>query len=372
MRHTHLERRLFKQGLVNSPWVLICKQASETPSHIPCSCEALATLKFRHLSHNFMQPGDSEDIFVSKTLHFAQGVGVLNKWAKGLRKISITVKVHRSLSARPSVFYPIQFYSILQHSEQMTCSFSTLCMYIYLCIQQIFQSINMVSCRRRNQESVTFQTCWKVTNVQRKFLILLTVDHQPQMKAVILILVTRKMYSYLTLYETVTVVFMLVCLTLISCGRIWEIMPNIKKFLLDYVHVKIVLKVKLTLLILTFCYGYCTGNCEWDRSLCIQEFRNSTGNVFPTQMWVMKCSQWRQKKYIPYGQFLCLWVLYKNIFWECISHVASWQPCQWLVLLVQFTDLKGSVDLRILSTTATRTHMKDNKNCSKCVLLSDT
>ena len=88
------------------------------------------------------------------------------------------------------------------------------------------------------------------------------------------------------------------------------------------------------------------------------KFRNSTGNVFPTQMWVMKCSQWQQKKYIPYGQFLCLWVLYKNIFWECISHVASWQPCQWLVLLVQFTDLKASVDFCILSTTATRTQMK--------------
>jgi len=45
--------------------------------------------------------------------------------------------------------------------------------------------------------------------MQRKFLILLTVDHRPQMKAVILIMVTRKMYSYLTSDETVTVVFML-------------------------------------------------------------------------------------------------------------------------------------------------------------------
>ena len=96
-----------------------------------------------------MQPGDTEDIFVSKTLYFAHGVGELNKWVNGLRKISIMVKVHRSLSVRLSVFYPIQFYSILWHSKQMTCSFPTLCMYIYLCIQQKFQSMNMVSCRRK-------------------------------------------------------------------------------------------------------------------------------------------------------------------------------------------------------------------------------
>ena len=105
-----------KMGLVNSPWVLLCKQASETPSRILCSCEALVTLRFRHLGRNFMQPGDSEDIFVSKILHFAQGMGVLNKRSKGLRKSLITVKVYRSLSACLSVFYPIQLYSIVFYS----------------------------------------------------------------------------------------------------------------------------------------------------------------------------------------------------------------------------------------------------------------
>jgi hypothetical protein len=74
------------------------------------------------------------------------------------------------------------------------------------------------------------------------------VDHRPQMKAVILILMTRKTYSYLTFDETVTVVFMLMWLTLISCGRLWKITPNIRTFLLDYVHVKTVLRVQLTLL----------------------------------------------------------------------------------------------------------------------------
>jgi hypothetical protein len=72
-------------GLVNSSECERCKQASETASHVLCDCEALATLRERHLGYHFMQQGDFEDITVSK----------------------ITVKVHGSLSACPSVFCSI-------------------------------------------------------------------------------------------------------------------------------------------------------------------------------------------------------------------------------------------------------------------------
>jgi hypothetical protein len=48
-------------------------------SHVLCDCEALATLRFRHLSHHFMKPGDFEDISVSKILHFVQGAGLLDE-----------------------------------------------------------------------------------------------------------------------------------------------------------------------------------------------------------------------------------------------------------------------------------------------------
>jgi hypothetical protein len=56
--HCHLKGHLFKLGLVNSPECNRCKQASETASHVVCDCEALATLRFRHLGHHFMKPGD--------------------------------------------------------------------------------------------------------------------------------------------------------------------------------------------------------------------------------------------------------------------------------------------------------------------------
>jgi hypothetical protein len=77
--HCHLKGHLFKLGLVNSPECNRCKQASETVSHVLCDCEALVTLRFRHLGRHFMKPGDFEDISVSKILHFVQGAGLLNE-----------------------------------------------------------------------------------------------------------------------------------------------------------------------------------------------------------------------------------------------------------------------------------------------------
>jgi hypothetical protein len=77
--HCHLKLHLFKLGLVNSFECNRCKQASETASHVLCDCEALAKLRFMHLGYHCMKSGDSEDISVSKILHFVQGVGLLNE-----------------------------------------------------------------------------------------------------------------------------------------------------------------------------------------------------------------------------------------------------------------------------------------------------
>jgi hypothetical protein len=52
-----------------------------------------------------MKPSGFEDIFISKILHFIQGAGLLNESAEVLHKTSIMVKVHGSLSSRPSIFY---------------------------------------------------------------------------------------------------------------------------------------------------------------------------------------------------------------------------------------------------------------------------
>ena len=77
----------------------------ETASHILRDCETLTTLRYRHLCHHFLKPGDFEDISVSRILHFVQVVGLLNAWAKGLHKRLITVGVHGSLQFLPPLFY---------------------------------------------------------------------------------------------------------------------------------------------------------------------------------------------------------------------------------------------------------------------------
>jgi hypothetical protein len=78
-RTLSFKRTLFQPGLVISPECDRCKQATEMASHILCDCEALATLKYRHLDQYFMKPDDFEGISVSKILHFTQSVGLLNE-----------------------------------------------------------------------------------------------------------------------------------------------------------------------------------------------------------------------------------------------------------------------------------------------------
>jgi hypothetical protein len=73
----HLIWHSFNLGMENNPECDRYKQAPETASHVLCDCEALATLRFRHLGH-FMKPGDFENISLSRKLHFVQGTGLLN------------------------------------------------------------------------------------------------------------------------------------------------------------------------------------------------------------------------------------------------------------------------------------------------------
>ena len=61
--HFHLSGHL---GLVDNPGCGRCKQAIETVSDVLWNCEALITLRFKHLGQHFMKPGDFEDISVSR------------------------------------------------------------------------------------------------------------------------------------------------------------------------------------------------------------------------------------------------------------------------------------------------------------------
>jgi hypothetical protein len=59
--HCHLKGHLFEMGLTNSPTCERCLEKDESATHILWHCEALAYLRFRHLGHYFMEPGDYQD-----------------------------------------------------------------------------------------------------------------------------------------------------------------------------------------------------------------------------------------------------------------------------------------------------------------------
>jgi hypothetical protein len=105
--HCHLKGHQFKLGLVNSSNSNRFKQASEKASHVFRDCKTFTTVRFRHLGHHFMKPGDFEDISVSKILHFVQGAGLLNGW-------TVAQKIDNGGSAwvtvMPTLLYSFLFY----------------------------------------------------------------------------------------------------------------------------------------------------------------------------------------------------------------------------------------------------------------------
>jgi hypothetical protein len=76
--HCHLKGDLFKLALVNSPECDRWKQVTEMASYVLCDPETLAAKRFRHLGRYFTKPIDFEDISISRTLHFVQGIGLLD------------------------------------------------------------------------------------------------------------------------------------------------------------------------------------------------------------------------------------------------------------------------------------------------------
>jgi hypothetical protein len=71
-----LKGHLFKMGLTDSPICERCLEKDESATHILCDCEAIAYLKFRHMGHYCMEPGDYQDAPLSRILHFVQSIQV--------------------------------------------------------------------------------------------------------------------------------------------------------------------------------------------------------------------------------------------------------------------------------------------------------
>jgi len=107
--HHHLNGHLFRLQLVGNPRCGRCQHAYATASHVPCDCEALATIRFRHLGQHFVQPGDFHDISISRTLHLFKGWAAECGTAVQKNRQHLKCTVH--YNASPHLFYSILFYS---------------------------------------------------------------------------------------------------------------------------------------------------------------------------------------------------------------------------------------------------------------------
>jgi hypothetical protein len=67
--HCHLKGHLFKLGLMDDPTCERCLE-DESATCILCDCEAVAYLRFCHLSQFFMEPSDYCDAPINEVQHF--------------------------------------------------------------------------------------------------------------------------------------------------------------------------------------------------------------------------------------------------------------------------------------------------------------
>jgi hypothetical protein len=68
--YCHLKGHLFELGMTDDPTYEWCLKKDESATHILCDCEAIAYLRFHHLSQFFMEPSDYYDTPTNKNLHF--------------------------------------------------------------------------------------------------------------------------------------------------------------------------------------------------------------------------------------------------------------------------------------------------------------
>jgi hypothetical protein len=101
--HCHLKGHLFKMGLTDSPTCERCLEKDET---------AIAYLRFRHLVHYFMEPGDYQDAPVRKILHFIGSVGLLEGWNRG----GCTIDLGKIAVQGPIKAYPLFIHSFIHTS----------------------------------------------------------------------------------------------------------------------------------------------------------------------------------------------------------------------------------------------------------------
>ena len=74
--HNTLRRHLYLLGLQDSPLCRKCGTMEETPAHILCECEALASLRHAYLSSFFLEPKDVQSISLGAIWSFSKASGL--------------------------------------------------------------------------------------------------------------------------------------------------------------------------------------------------------------------------------------------------------------------------------------------------------
>jgi hypothetical protein len=74
--HNTLRRHLFLLGLADSLVCRGCGMKEETSAHVPCECEAWASLRHMHLGSFFLEPGDVKSIGLGAICGFGKATGL--------------------------------------------------------------------------------------------------------------------------------------------------------------------------------------------------------------------------------------------------------------------------------------------------------
>jgi hypothetical protein len=72
--HCHLKGHFIQLRLTYDPTCDRCVEEDGSASHIQCDCEAIAYLRFCHLSQFFMEPSDYYDAPTNNVLHFIRSL----------------------------------------------------------------------------------------------------------------------------------------------------------------------------------------------------------------------------------------------------------------------------------------------------------
>ena len=75
--HNTLRRHFYLLGLIDSPLCRGCGVKEETSAHILCECEALASLRHKHLGSFFLEPEDIKRMNLGAIWSFGRATGFL-------------------------------------------------------------------------------------------------------------------------------------------------------------------------------------------------------------------------------------------------------------------------------------------------------